>query len=71
MDQCLPLRGPPTLWEDVILLQNPEILLGPEGHFWCPEAALDPEVPIRTRRLSKDPEVVWEPEGSSRPWGHI
>ncbi|KAF3504572.1 hypothetical protein F2Q69_00043761 [Brassica cretica] len=28
----------------MILLQNPEILLGPEGHFWSPEAALDPEV---------------------------
>ena len=35
--------------------------MGPEGHFWSPEAALDPEVPIRTQRLSKDPEVVWEP----------
>ena len=35
--------------------------MGPEGHFWSPEAALDPEVPIRTQRLSKDPKVVWEP----------
>ncbi|KAF3579033.1 hypothetical protein DY000_02033068 [Brassica cretica] len=47
----------------VILLQNPEMLLGPEGHFWSPEASLDPEVAFRTRRLSKDPEVVWEPGG--------
>ncbi|KAF2615530.1 hypothetical protein F2Q70_00011690 [Brassica cretica] len=61
----------------VVLFQNPEMLLGPEGHLWSPEAALDPEVTFRTRRLSKDPkrlhardpEVVWEPEGSSRPGG--
>ncbi|KAF3487782.1 hypothetical protein F2Q69_00052729 [Brassica cretica] len=52
----------------VILLHNPKMLLGPEGHFWSREAALDPEVVFRTRRLSKDPEIVWEPEGSSSPW---
>ncbi|WZZ60321.1 hypothetical protein YC2023_060428 [Brassica napus] len=55
---CLPLRGTPTLWEDAKLLQNLEMLFGPEGHFWSPEAALDPKVPLRTQRFSKDPEVI-------------
>ncbi|KAG5393519.1 hypothetical protein IGI04_023482 [Brassica rapa subsp. trilocularis] len=50
----------------VVLLQNPEMLLGPEGHFWSPEAALDPEIAFRTRRLSEDAEVDGEPVGSSR-----
>ena len=39
----------------VVLLQNPEMLLGPEGRFWSPEAALDPEIAFRTWRLSEDP----------------
>ncbi|KAF3608681.1 hypothetical protein DY000_02049582 [Brassica cretica] len=61
----------------VILLQNPEMLLGPEGHFWSPEAALDPKVAFRTRRLSKDPKVIsgvrrshLEPEGTRRSFGN-
>ncbi|KAF3557392.1 hypothetical protein F2Q69_00013787 [Brassica cretica] len=41
----------------VVLLQNPEMLLGPKGRFQSPEAALDPEIAFRTRRLSEDPEV--------------
>ncbi|KAF3527451.1 hypothetical protein DY000_02040227 [Brassica cretica] len=45
----------------VVVLQNPEILLGPEGRFWSPEAALDPEIAFRTQRLSEDPEVDGEP----------
>ncbi|KAF3521867.1 hypothetical protein F2Q69_00048437 [Brassica cretica] len=28
----------------VVLLQNPEVSSGPEGHFWSPEAALHPEI---------------------------
>ncbi|KAF3507023.1 hypothetical protein F2Q69_00005975 [Brassica cretica] len=48
--------------------RNPEMLLGFEGRFWSPEAALDPAVTFRTRRLSKDPEVIWEPRG---PGGRI
>ncbi|KAF3598521.1 hypothetical protein F2Q69_00036242 [Brassica cretica] len=51
----------------VVLLQNPEMLLGPEGRFWSPEAALNPEIAYKTRRLSEDPEVDGEPGGSSRP----
>ncbi|KAF2551890.1 hypothetical protein F2Q68_00034427 [Brassica cretica] len=51
----------------VVLLQNPEMLLGPEGRFWSPEAALDPKIAFRTRRLSEDAEVDGEPGGSSRP----
>ncbi|KAF3577354.1 hypothetical protein DY000_02033072 [Brassica cretica] len=47
----------------VKLLQNPEMLLGPEGHLWSPEAAPDPDVAFRTRRLSNDSKVVWEPGG--------
>lgn len=42
----------------MILLQNPEMLLGPGGHLWNLEPALDLEVAFRTRRLSKDPKVV-------------
>ncbi|KAF2573150.1 hypothetical protein F2Q70_00005168 [Brassica cretica] len=53
----------------VVLLQNPEMLLGPKGRFWSPEAALDPEIAFRTRRLSEDAEVDGEPGGSSRPVG--
>ncbi|KAF3582526.1 hypothetical protein DY000_02030681 [Brassica cretica] len=45
----------------VVLLQNPKMLLGPEGRFWIPEAALDSEIAFRTRRLSEDPEVDGEP----------
>ncbi|WZY86808.1 hypothetical protein YC2023_033192 [Brassica napus] len=51
----------------LVLLQNLEMLLGPEGRFWSPDAALDPEIAFRTRRLSEDPEVDGEPRGSSRP----
>ncbi|KAF3582314.1 hypothetical protein DY000_02030679 [Brassica cretica] len=58
----------------VVLLQNPEMLLGPEGRFQSPEAALDPEIAFRTRRLSEDPEVdggtrrsFGNPEGPSDP----
>ena len=40
---------------------------GSEGRFWSPEAAVDSEVAFRAQRLSKDPEVVREPEGSFRP----
>ena len=36
--------------------------MGPEGRFWSPEAALDPEIAFRTRRLSEDPEVDGELE---------
>ena len=28
--------------------------------FLNPEVAFDPEVVFRTRRLNKDPEVIWE-----------
>ena len=51
----------------VVLLQNPEMLLGLEGRFWSPEAALDPKIAFRNWRLSEDPEVDGEPGGSSRP----
>ncbi|KAF3508387.1 hypothetical protein F2Q69_00006049 [Brassica cretica] len=51
----------------VVLFRNPKILLGPEGHFWSPEATLDLEVTFRTWWLSKDPNVIWEPGGSFRP----
>ena len=51
----------------VVLLQNPEMLLGPEGRFWSPEAALDPEIAFRTWRLSEDAEVDGKHGGSSRP----
>ncbi|KAF3557390.1 hypothetical protein F2Q69_00013785 [Brassica cretica] len=57
----------------VVLLQNPEMLLGPEGRFWSPEAALDREIAFRTRRLSEDPEVNAEPGGcflSRRSFGN-
>ncbi|WZY72278.1 hypothetical protein YC2023_004518 [Brassica napus] len=30
----------------LVLLQNPEMLLGPEGRFWSPEAALDPKIAL-------------------------
>ncbi|KAF2582692.1 hypothetical protein F2Q68_00004751 [Brassica cretica] len=55
--------------ETVVLFQNPEMLLGPEGRFWSPEAALDPEDPevVLNLEVARDPEVVWEPGGSSRP----
>ncbi|KAF2561751.1 hypothetical protein F2Q70_00017411 [Brassica cretica] len=49
----------------VVLLQNPEMLLGSEGRFWSPEAALDLEVTFRTRRLSKDPEVPSDPKSDA------
>uniref|UniRef100_M4CWF2 Uncharacterized protein n=1 Tax=Brassica campestris TaxID=3711 RepID=M4CWF2_BRACM len=39
----------------VILLQNPEMLLGPKGHFWSLEAALDPENAFRTRTSHLEP----------------
>ncbi|KAF3551720.1 hypothetical protein DY000_02006721 [Brassica cretica] len=51
--------------------RNPEMLLGFEGRFWSPEAALDPAVTFRTRRLSKDPEVIWEPGGCFGPGGRL
>ncbi|KAF3563044.1 hypothetical protein DY000_02017320 [Brassica cretica] len=54
----------------LVLLQNPEMLLGPEGRFWSPEAALDPEIAFRTRRLSEDPEVNGEPGGTRRSIGN-
>ncbi|KAF3543280.1 hypothetical protein DY000_02007108 [Brassica cretica] len=59
--------------ETVVLFQNPEMLLGPEGRFWSPEAALDPEDPevVLNLEVARDPEVVWEPGGSSRPEGHF
>ncbi|WZZ50822.1 hypothetical protein YC2023_050929 [Brassica napus] len=44
------------------------MLLGPEGRFWSPEAALDPKISFRNRRLSEDPEVDGEPGG---PRGHF
>ncbi|KAF3603659.1 hypothetical protein F2Q69_00035660 [Brassica cretica] len=47
------------------------MLLGPEGRFWSPEAALDPEIAFRTRRLSEDPEVDGEPEGTRRSVGNL
>ncbi|KAF2534008.1 hypothetical protein F2Q70_00029763 [Brassica cretica] len=36
-------------WEDL------EMLLGPGGHFWCLEAALDPEVVFRTCKINIEP----------------
>ncbi|KAF3604053.1 hypothetical protein F2Q69_00035063 [Brassica cretica] len=44
---------------------DPEVSLGSEGRFWSLEAAVDSEVAFRAQRLSKDPEVVWEPGGRS------
>ncbi|KAF2562735.1 hypothetical protein F2Q70_00016792 [Brassica cretica] len=52
----------------VVLLQNSEMLLGPQGRFWSPEAALDPEIAFRTRRLSEDPE---DPEVVLGPGGRL
>ncbi|WZZ61290.1 hypothetical protein YC2023_061397 [Brassica napus] len=46
----------------VVLLHNPEMLLGPEGRFWSPEAASDPEIAFRTRRSIGNPEVPLDPE---------
>ncbi|WZY86811.1 hypothetical protein YC2023_033195 [Brassica napus] len=43
--------------ETLVLLPNPEMLLGPEGHFWSLEVALGPEIAFRTWSLSEDPEV--------------
>ncbi|KAF3514156.1 hypothetical protein F2Q69_00006401 [Brassica cretica] len=59
--------------ETVVLFQNPEMLLGPEGRFWSPEAALDPEdlEVVLNLEVARDPEVVWEPGGFSRPEGHF
>ncbi|KAF3597017.1 hypothetical protein DY000_02020548 [Brassica cretica] len=69
------LHIPPSIDRTVVLLQNPKMLLRPEGHFWSPEAALDPsignqeipldpEVVFRTLRSFWDPEVDWEPRRS-------
>ncbi|KAF3560218.1 hypothetical protein F2Q69_00012555 [Brassica cretica] len=57
----------------VVLLQNPEMLFGPEGRFWSPEAALDPKIAFKNRRLSEDPEVDGEPGVRSYlgPRGHF
>ncbi|KAF2595604.1 hypothetical protein F2Q68_00009756 [Brassica cretica] len=44
------------------------MLLGPQGRFWSPEAALDPEIAFRTRRLSEDPE---DPEVVLGPGGRL
>ncbi|KAF3518078.1 hypothetical protein DY000_02060880 [Brassica cretica] len=53
------------------------MLLGPEDRFWSPEAALDPEIAFRTRRLSEDPErsignteVPLDPEVVVGPGGY-
>ncbi|WZZ65729.1 hypothetical protein YC2023_077099 [Brassica napus] len=50
----------------VVLLQNPEVSSGPEGHFWSPEAALHPEITfwnpeVETRRRHGDPKVLNNP----------
>ncbi|KAF2535399.1 hypothetical protein F2Q68_00021779 [Brassica cretica] len=53
-------------WNRDIASESGDVV-GTRRSFLESGASLDPEVAFRTRRLSKDPKVVWEPGGSSRP----
>ncbi|KAF2534010.1 hypothetical protein F2Q70_00029760 [Brassica cretica] len=51
----LPMHRPTAVGKTWRCCWDREVSLGPGGHFWCLEAALDPEVVFRTCKINIEP----------------